>query len=144
MKELLENAFDTAYNEYKEYETFLKNIAPKIKEQRDSFAQYAIDNSKDTEVLTDKLFEIEVEPMNYQNDLLRLKTRLWNVYQTVKEAIEIPAELKTEIDKFILPVQVYVIKAGQPVEIDPEFNKKMRDEGKKHYKKIIEQQLKNI
>lgn len=142
MKETLEAIFDTAYNEYKEYETFYKNIAPQIKEQREQFIKFSQENQDNIDVLTDKLFDIETEPLNYQNDLLRLQTRLVHTYNAIKEAIEIPAEIKTEVEKFVLSKQIYTIRTGEAIEIDPEYNKKIREEGKKYYKQLLEQQFK--
>lgn len=142
MKETLESIFDSAYNEYKEYETFFKNIAPKIKEQREDFVKFSQDNQDNIELLTDKLFEIETEPVNYQNDLLKLQTKLIHTYNTVKEVIEIPDEIRIEVEKFILPKQIYTIKSGEAVIIDPEYNNKIRTESKKYYNELLKQQFK--
>jgi len=139
MEEILKNNFEISYQEFKEYEQFLKNAAPKIKKEREEFTQFTIDNSSNTEAITDKLFEIETIPVNYQNDLLKLQNKLITTYHTVKDCIEIPAEIKKEVESLIAPKQVYKIKNGEAQEIDASYTEKIKVESKKYYKQMLEQ-----
>jgi len=139
MEEILKNNFEISYQEFKEYEQFLKNAAPKIKKEREEFTQFTIDNSSNTEAITDKLFEIETTPVNYQNDLLKLQNKLITTYHTVKDCIEIPAEIKKEVESLISPKQIYKIKNGEAQEIDPSYTEKIKVESKKYYKQMLEQ-----
>jgi len=142
MKEILQNNFEVAYKEFKEYETFLKNAAPKIKESREQFVQFSQENNDNTALLTERLFEDQVIPTYYQNDLLKLQNKVITVFETVKDVLEIPAEIKTEVEALIPPKQMYKITAGTAEEIDPEHNSKIKEEAKKYYQEMLEKMMK--
>lgn len=137
--EILENIFEVVYQEYKDYENFFKSTAPKIKQQREDFAKYAEENISNIDLVTEHLFEIEAEPQFYQNDLVKLQNRLYITYQTVKDVIEIPAEIKKEIEAFPQPKQIYTIKNGTAQEIDLEYIGKLKTEAKKQYSVTVKE-----
>lgn len=136
--QILENIFQTAYSEYKEYETFFKNVAPKIKQQREEFSQKVLNNPNDVENLTEELFDNNTRPVSYQTDLINLQNRLLTTYETVKDVIEIPAEVKKEIETFIKPKQLYKIDKGEAIELDPEYMKQMKIAAKDFYKNQLQ------
>jgi|GEM_PF-4641600 len=133
----MKEQFETAYREYKDYEDFIKKLAPKIKEDREQFQNFINENQSNTDLIAKKMFEINAEPVHYQNDLLNLQIRLIHYYNIIKSEVEIPQEISKEIESFILPNQVYFIKDGEPIEIDPEKNKKFREDVEKEYLKIV-------
>lgn len=134
---ILENNFNAVYQEYKEYQTFLKNSAEEIKKQRENLAKISNDNEEE---IIEKAFEVLTKPHYYAEDLLKLQVRLKSIYDFSKDVLEIPSEIKEEIDKFLVNRQIYRIEKGAPKEIDTEYTKKLTEEAKKHYK----EQLKNL
>lgn len=133
----VENIFETAYKEYKEYETFVKEIAPQIKTERENYQKFVKENLDNLDLCTEKLFEINEKPAHYQNDLILLQKRLIDYYEIAKEVVEIPQEIKTEIESFIKPQQIYFIQNGAAKEINPEKTKELREKVRETYNEII-------
>lgn len=144
MEEILKNVFETTYKEYKDYEQFFKSAAPKIKQQREDFAKYAEQNASNTDLITEHLFEIEAEPQFYQNDLVKLQNRLYITYHNLKDVIEIPPEIKKEIENFPQPRQIYTIKNAATEEIDSEYLKQLKEEAKKQYSETVKQMVERM
>lgn len=144
MKELLENHFQTVYGEYKEYETFVREIAPKIKTEREEFDKYLQKNLDDVEGAVDRLFDINSKPALYQNDLVNLQSRLIHTYETLKETVEIPVEIKTEIESFKKPKQTYKIEKGNPVEIDEKATEEFKKTVRANYRDIVKASIENL
>lgn len=138
MEDILKNIFEIAYKEFKDYEIYFKAIAPEIKEKREQFTEFVVSNKDNIDLLAEKLFENDVIPEMHKLDLINLQNRLIYTYETVKDVLEIPAEIKTEIEAFIKPKQVYLIQAGEAKELDPEHTKKIKTSAKEHYKIQVE------
>jgi len=137
MEEILKNNFEVAYKEYKEYESYFKSAAPKIKEEREQYVKFAEKHKDDLDTLADKLFEIQSVVGLKENDLIKLQVRLITVYEMVKDILEIPADIKKEIEAFVKPKQYYKIEQGEAIEIDPELSRRVKEEGKKYYHQIL-------
>jgi len=133
----IENIFETAYKEYKEYENFVKEIAPQIKIDRENYQKFVKENVDDLELCSDRLFDINEKPAHYQNDLLLLQNKLINYYEISKEVVKIPQEIKTEIEEFVKQQQIYTIKNGTAEEVNPQKNKEIREKIKEEYTKIV-------
>lgn len=139
MEEIIKNNLEVVYKEFKDYEAYFKGIAPKIKEAREKFSEFAMQNYDDTDVLMKNYLENDVTPELHKADLITLQNKLIYTYEAVRDAIEIPAEIKNEIESFIKPKQVYIIQAGEAKEIDPEHTAKIKSAAKEYYKPIVEQ-----
>lgn len=133
---------ETVYNEYKEYKNFIEEQSPQIKKDRENFEEFAKNNSSDPKLLTDKLFEVNQKPAFYQSDLMRLQVRLTNVYDAYKDSMEIPQEIKEEVQSIKIPKNIYTIKSGKAIEVDPEYSAKIKETVKKEYEGFIENMLK--
>lgn len=132
-----ETYFEVVYNEYKQYENFVKEIAPKIKKEREDFDKYVTENLDKQEELLEKLFELNEKPVQFQNDLLKLQVKLIYTYEALKDTIEIPQEIKTEIENFVKPKILFLIDNGEAKEIDPSLNKEIRDKVKAQYTEFV-------
>lgn len=132
-----ETYFEVVYNEYKQYENFVKEIAPKIKKEREEFDKYVTENLDKQEELLEKLFELNEKPVQFQNDLLKLQVKLIYTYEALKDTIEIPQEIKTEIENFVKPKILFLIDNGEAKEIDPSLNKEIRDKVKAQYTEFV-------
>lgn len=120
IEEVLKTDFEIIYQEYKEYETFIKGIAEEVKKSRESFAKFAQENSTDIDKIVDKLIEVNEKPILYQNDLMRLQLRLVYSYDLVKGILEIPQEIKIEVEN-LRPKQLFKIEKGESVALDQEL-----------------------
>jgi hypothetical protein len=125
IEEVLKTDFETVYQEYKSYETFIKGIVEEVKKDREGFAKFAQENSTDVDKIVDKLIEVNEKPILYQNDLMRLQLRLVYSYDLVKGIVEIPQEIKTEIENS-RPKQLFKIENGEAVVLDQELIDKIK------------------
>lgn len=126
MEDIAKNHFEVVYKEYKEYENFAKNLAPKILKEREEFAKYMADNKDNADDIVNKLVELNFKPSLYQADLQRLQMRLVYVFEAYDSIIEIPSEVKEEI-KVLKPKQLFKIENNEAVEIEPEVIKNIED-----------------
>jgi predicted nucleic acid-binding Zn-ribbon protein len=129
--------FETVYNEYKQYENFLREVSPKIKKEREDFEKYVSENADKQEVLIEKLFDLNEKPIQFSNDLLKLQVKLIYTYEALKDIVNIPQEQQKEIESFIKPKMLFLIEGGEAKEIDPEVNKEIRTKVKEQYKDFV-------
>ena len=125
IEEVLKTDFETVYQEYKSYETFIKGIAEEVKKDRAGFAKFAQENSTDADKIVDKIIEVNEKPILYQNDFMRLQLRLVYSYDLIKGIVEIPQEIKTEIENS-RPKQLFKIENGEAVVLDQELIDKIK------------------
>ena len=125
IEEVLKTDFETVYQEYTSYETFIKGIAEELKKNTEGFAKFAQENSTDADKIVDKLIEVNEKPILYQNDFMRLQLRLVYSYDLVKGIVEIPQEIKTEIENS-RPKQLFKIENGEAVVLDQELIDKIK------------------
>lgn len=143
MKEILENNFEQVYKEYKEYESYLKSAEEKIKTEREQLPKLLQDNENSQHIIIDKLFELQSLPLIQRQDLLNLNTRLIYTYNAVKDVIEIPEEVKREIEQFMPPKQHYKIESGEAKEIDPQYSKDIKEKAREYYQLEVDKYFKN-
>ena len=126
MEQIAKNHFEIVYKEYKEYEKFAKNLAPKIVKEREEFAKYIAENKDNAEDIVNKLVELNFKPSLYQADLQRLQMRLTYVFEAYDSIIDIPSEIKEEV-KSLKPKQLFKIENGAAVEIEPDVIKNIEE-----------------
>jgi hypothetical protein len=141
--EELKNYFEVKYKEYKDYESFVKSKAEEIRNGRKQLEEFIQSNPDDIEEISQKVFEVETITEFYKSDLVNLQRSLIETYKAVSLVIEFPEEIKEEIASFFDPKQIYVIKANSAVEVDPEHNKRLKEEAKKQFKNIYKNLIKN-
>lgn len=141
IEEVLKTDFETVYQEYKSYETFIKGIAEEVKKNREGFAKFAQENSTDADKIVDKLIEVNEKPILYQNDFMRLQLRLVYSYDLVKGILEIPQEIKTEIENS-RPKQLFKIENGEAVVLDQELIDKIKQKTVENSREYLKNLLK--
>lgn len=122
----LEGIFETVYNEYKEYKDFLNSQTKDIEKGRNSFAKFAIDNKDNMDLITDKLFEVNEKPALQKNDFVKLQNKISNIYDVLKDVIDIPKEVREEINSIPKQRLSYKIEDGKAVEINVDMNNEIR------------------
>lgn len=127
--EVLKNYFEIIYLEYKDYEKFIKTIAPQVIEDRKNFASFAQENKDNIELLIDKLVEVNEKPVLYQNDLQKLQLKLAFTYEAIKEIIEIPLEIRAEIEKTNTK-QLFKIENNEAIPLNEELLTKIKEQTK--------------
>lgn len=137
--EILQNNFETAYKEYKDYESFLVSERVEIQKQRDSFKERVISGTDSDDVLVSALFDLSIRPIQSEEDLRVLRDRLIAVYDAYKIVIDFPAEIVEEMKNLQRPYQVYRIHNGSQVDIDKEKNDKFRDEARKKHAEVLKE-----
>ena len=141
-----ESIFETAWKEYKDYDTYLKSISDPLKKERESFEKYVVENKSKMNEIVNKLFDINQKPSLHLSDIVTLKNRLVYLYEAYKDLIEIPEDVKKEILTFQKPKIIYKItKDGNAVDIDPEYTKNLKSKVKSTYegfaRSILEKNL---
>lgn len=143
-QEQLKNIFEQTYKEYKEYESYVKEIAPQIKKDRENLSEYLLQTKDSEEQIAENIFEAIQNTSFLQNDLLKLQTRLHNQYEMIKDIVEIPAEIKQEIQSLPKTEQTYTVKNGELIMLDEVKFKTVREEILKSYKSGMGNILKGI
>ena len=119
--ENLKNKLETAYKEYKEYKEFAESIKEQVDKNRKDFAEFALQNVSNPQLLTDKFLEVNEKPTLYQNDLMKLQLRLVSVFDTIKEDVEnIPQELVEEVETYRVD-NIFKIVDNAPIAINQEI-----------------------
>lgn len=136
-KETMKDIFDNVYTEYKEYKTFYEGTLEEVKQKRESFEKYVLENSEDNQKILDELFSLNEAPIQQQNDINRLQMKLYFTYENYKPFIDIPKEVAQEISKMKV-INTYLVKDGEAHEIDKEHNDKVREMARGNYQKAID------
>ena len=143
MKEQLEDKLLADYKVYLDYSNFVDSISDSILKDRQNFSDFALKMGEENmEALIEKAFEINEKPFQYRNDLIILETRLLNTFDVVKDLIEVPQEIKDKVLSMKRVSPQYKIEENKLVEIDPESNKKYREEVAKNYKAFLSDMFK--
>lgn len=132
-----ENIFEIVYKEYKDYEKFVKGQLNTIKKDREGFEKFAIENKDNIEAITEKMFEVNQNPVYYQTDLLRLQVKLIYTHNALKDLIDIPEDVTKEISEFVIPKQMFTIKDGKAEVVDVNYNEQIKKEAKKNYEESV-------
>lgn len=122
----LEGIFETVYSEYKEYKDFLNSQTKDIEKGRNSFAKFALDNKDNMDLITNKLFEVNEKPALQKNDFVKLQNKISNIYDVLKDVIDIPKEAREEINSIPKQRLSYKIEDGKAVEINVDMNNEIR------------------
>lgn len=130
---ILENNFNAAYKEYKDYHSFLKSLAPDIQKSREDLAK-----TQNKDEMIEKAFEVYTKPHYYAEDLIKLQNKLRIILEFSSLVLKIPAEIKEEIENFTQQKQLYRIDKGEAIEIDPDYVKQLTEEAKRQYRIQIE------
>lgn len=144
MKEIAENIFEVIYKEYKEYETF---FSPKIKtaeERRTEIAKYVVDNKEDQQGIIDKVFESGVGYLFHEKDLNNLKTKLYHTFKAYEDILEIPQEVRLEINNFKIEPLYFIIENGVEKELNKELISNIKNQIRQEYDRILEESLKTL
>lgn len=144
--DIIKEIFETTYAEFKQYESYLQQESKKLEADRSNFAKFALENKSNLEEVVEKMFEINEKPALQKNDLVKLQNRLINMYDIVKDVIDIPKEVREEINSLPKPRMSYKIEDDRAVEINKDMNNEIRkfvkDNNMAFVKKIIESQSK--
>lgn len=143
IEEVLKSAFETIYQEYKSYETFMGKLEEKTKKGRDEYPQFVQDNIGDVDKIVNKLVEINDAPVCHGNDFMRLKFRLLYSYDLIKGIVEIPQEIKTEIENS-RPKQLFKIENGEAVVLDQDLLDKIREKTKEGSREFLNKLISDI
>ncbi len=134
MQNKIELHLQTVYKEYEEVKYYLTNFKKNLEEKKKSVAEK-----------TQNKTEEEIEEIYYKDiawitalegDLQQLTGRLYHTHQAYKDLIEIPQEIKAEVEnlKFTL---VFNVRAGEVEIVDKEayaFYKNQFFAGQKYLK----------
>lgn len=124
--EVVKEIFETAYTEFKEYEAYLNSQIKNIEKGREGFQKFAIENKNNLELIFERMFEVNEKPALQKNDLIKLQNKLIYMYEIVKDVIDIPKEVREEINSLPKPRLSYKIDNGEAVEINKDMNKEIR------------------
>ena len=144
MKEL-ENQFEQVYREYKNYEAFYNTIKKSPEERRKETAEYVLQNKEDEQSVIDKVFESGVGYLFYEKDLQLLRDRLVNVFKFVEGVLEIPQEIKTEINSLQISPQFFIVDSSlKAIEVDQNATKRIKEQIKKDFNLVLEEAQKEL
>lgn len=140
MEEKIKANLEKAYTEFVEYKEFLKDKIKRPDEIRKEVAE-KIKNQTDIDQIKQILFDSSEKQMMYQADFIGLQNRLFHTIENYKDLIEIPQEIKQEVEnmKFI---QIFKIKNGQEIVVSQEIVDQAKDQIKNLLSKDMEGMLK--
>ena len=136
MTEGLKSQFEIVYQDFKKYEDFLKAESENIKKERENFNEFAVQNKDNMDLVLERLFEINERPTFYREDFQKLGLKLYYTYETLQNVLEIPQEIRTEIEN-LKPRYYYNIFEGQAKVIDQEYVDKISSLSKETYKQNL-------
>lgn len=143
----IKEIFEITYAEFKQYESYLSSEAKSLEKERANFAKYALENRANMEMIVEKMFEVNEKPALQKNDLVKLQNKLTNMYDIVKDVIDIPKEVREEINSLPKQRMSYKIDGDKAVEINKDMNNEIRkyvkDNNMAFVKSLIETQSKN-
>lgn len=144
--DIIKEIFETTYAEFKQYESYLQAESKKLEKDRANFAKFALENKSNMDIIVERMFEVNEKPALQKNDLVKLQNRLINMYDIIKDVIDIPKEAREEINSLPRPRMSYKIEEGKAVEINKDMNNEIRkfvkDNNMAFVKGIIEAQSK--
>lgn len=144
MKEIAENIFQTTYKEYKDYESFFAKKNKTAEERRQEIAKFVLENQEDQEAVINKVFESGVGYMFHEKDLYTLKVKLYTTYKAYEDILEIPQEVRTEINNFKTDPLYYLIENGVEKELSTDLIQEIKNQIKKEYNKVLEESFKTL
>ena len=144
VKKTLLSSFEERYKEFKDYSDFYIKETEKVKE---SILNEELLKSLDTpEKIEDFILNNQLLPQYYALDMERLKERLITSYEDIGMFIEIPQEVKDDMETIqkLKTKMIFKIVAGNAEIIDPNHLELLKQEIKnsKIIKSTIESSLK--
>lgn len=137
MEEVAKARLEGVYNEFTEYRDYYKSIYKTPEERRNIIAEKVKDNPEEQDIL-DTVFELNFKYNMYEKDIMNLLTRLYHTTVAYQDIIEIPQEVKKEIENFKM-IQSYTYKNGEEKEINQEENKQLKEALKENYNRILKE-----
>lgn len=118
----IQNRFEVFYKEYSEYDQFVKSDQETKKEGMKKRVEEIWENNASEEDLVEFNRQITVYPQMYIKDLNALKEKLLVAYDMVEGIVEIPAEIKTEIEQLkpLTDKPMFIVKQNKPIPVDEE------------------------
>jgi hypothetical protein len=129
LEKTLLNSFEMHYKEYKEYSNFFEDNKAKVMSTMKDKVKELMKTPDDLEKATKFVLETQSMPMLYAIDLNLLKESVLVAYQVCKDVVEIPSEVKQELEelKEKKTKQMYTVKKGVAEELSPELIKQYKD-----------------
>lgn len=143
MKEILEQRYNTYYEEYKIYNEYAIKIAEKVKKDREEFNKFAVENQSEPNKVIEKLFEINEKQILHLTDLASLKGRLKIATELLEDVLEIPEEVKKEVATFPSLEFLYKPENGEMLPLNEEKIKAIQEQWKTAYKQQIDNLVSN-
>lgn len=140
MEEKIKAILEKVYTEFVEYKEFLKDKIKRPDEIRKEVAE-KIKNQTDIDQIKQILFESSEKQMMYQADFIGLQNRLFHTIENYKDLIEIPQEVKKEVEN-IKFIQIFKIKNGKEIVVSQEIVDQAKDQIKNLLSKDMEGMLK--
>lgn len=143
MKEILEQRYNTYYEEYRIYNEYAIKIAEKVKKDREEFNKFAVENQSEPNKVIEKLFEINEKQILHLTDLASLKGRLKIATELLEDVLEIPEEVKKEVAIFPSLEFLYKPENGEMIPLNEEKIKAIQEQWKTAYKQQIDNLVSN-
>ena len=129
MTENITAYLEKVWTEYSEYKEFIKSISKPIEELRKEVAQ-KITQETTAEQAQKLFFEGFEKIMLHNGDFIYQQNRLFYTVEAYKNIIEIPQEIKTEVEN-IKFTQIFKIKNNTEVVVSEEVVNQARENLKK-------------
>ena len=144
MKEILEQRYNTFYEEYKVYNDYAVKIAEQVKKDREDFNKFATENQNNPQELVNKLFEINEKQILHLTDLASLKGRLKIATELLVDVIDIPEEVLKEVNQFPNLEFLYKPSNGEMVAVNEEKIETVKKQWQEMYKEQIKRATNNV
>lgn len=129
MEDKIKSQLEKVYTEYIDYKEFLKDKIKRPEDIRKEVAQ-EIKGETDLSKIQNILFEKSEKQAMYQADFIGLQTRLFHTIENYKELMEIPQEIKTEVEN-IKFVQIFKIKNNTAIVVSEDVVNQAKENLKK-------------
>lgn len=137
MEEAAKAKLEGVYKEFLEYRDYYKSIYLSPEERRKQIAE-KVKTTKEQQEIIDSVFELNFKYNMHEKDIMNLLTRLYHTAVAYQDIIEIPPEVKKEIENFKM-IQSYTYKNGEEKEINQEENKQIKEALKENYDRILKE-----
>lgn len=144
MKDILEQKYNIYYEDYKTYNEYAKKVAEKVKKDREEFNDFATKNITNSEMLIDKLFELQEKQYLHLIDLASLKGRLKIATDILSDVINIPTDILKEVSDFPNLEFYYKFHNGDFIPTDEEKVEKVKKAFTQQNKQNVKELLNNI
>ena len=144
MKEILEQRYNTFYEEYKVYNDYAVKIAEQVKKDREDFNKFATENQNNPQELVNKLFEINEKQILHLTDLASLKGRLKIATELLVDVIDIPEEVLKEVNQFPNLEFLYKPSNSEMVAVNEEKIETVKKQWQEMYKEQIKRATNNV